>query len=299
MPLNSDKKVAPLKIQKKIIRLIQRDDTDLPSLPFIVNKILDAASDDNTTTDDLAEVITYDQGMTNKLLKLSNSIYYGQRTQVDTVKRAIAVIGFDEIIGIALGMNVMSTLTGKDSGLSLDMKALWIHCIGCATAAKEIAARINPEISGKIFIPGLLHDMGKVILSVYFKEEYRQARSLAMEEQQPLFRVERRVFDLDHAVLSGILMKRWQFPDSILYPSRYHHNPSACPPQHRDAALIINLSDYLCHKAHIGHSGNPVAVTVKDSTQKAGISEVALRLILDQLRYKQDQIKDFFDITTD
>ncbi|SLM30845.1 putative signal transduction protein [Desulfamplus magnetovallimortis] len=264
----------------------------------MVNKIIDAASDDSTTTDELADIITYDQGMTNKLLKLSNSIYYSQRSKVDTVKRAIAVIGFDEIMGIALGMNVMSVLTGRDSGLSLDVKALWLHCIGCATAAKEIASRIHPEISGKIFIPALLHDMGKVILSIYFKDEYHQVRTLAIDQQKPLFRVERQIFNLDHAILSGLLMKRWQFPDSILYPSRYHHNPSASPPAYRDAALIINLSDYLCHKARIGHSGNPVPVTVKNSTEKAGISEVALRLILDQLRYKQEQIKEFFDITT-
>ncbi|MBF0235796.1 MAG: HDOD domain-containing protein [Desulfamplus sp.] len=288
-----------MELQHRIIRLIQRNDTELPSLPVVVNKILDAASDENTTTDNLAEIISYDQGMTNKLLRLSNSIYYGQRNQVDSVRRAISVIGFDEIIGITLGMNVLSSLTGKDSGLSLDMKALWIHCIGCATAAKEIAARINPEISGKIFIPGLLHDMGKVILAVYFKEDYREVRALAMEQQQPLFRVERAVFNLDHAVLSGLLMKRWQFPDHILYPSRYHHNPSACPPAYRDYALIINLANYLCHKAHIGHSGNPMSVAVKNSTRKAGINEVSLKLILDQLRLKQEEIKIFFDITTD
>lgn len=263
----------------------------------MVNKILDVASDESTTTDDLADIISYDQGMTNKLLRLSNSIYYGQRTQVDSVKRAIAVIGFDEIIGIALGMNLLSSLTGKESGLSLDMKALWIHCIGCATAAKEIAARIHPEISGKIFIPALLHDMGKVILAVYFKDEYREVRSLAMERQQPLFRVEREIFQIDHAVLSGLLMKRWQFPDHILYPSRYHHNPAACPPAYRDYATIINLANYLCHKANIGHSGNPVSVAVKNSTRKAGINEISLKLILDQLRLKQEEIKIFFDIT--
>ncbi len=265
----------------------------------MVNKILDVASDETTTTDQLAEIIGYDQGMTNKLLKLANSIYYGQRTKVDSVRRAIAVIGFDEIIGIALGMSVLSSLTDKESGLSLDMKALWIHSIGCATAAKEIAARIHPEIAGKIFIPGLLHDMGKVILSVYFKDDYRQVRALAMEQQLPLFRVERTVFDLDHAILSGLLMKRWQFPDHILYPSRYHHNPSACPSAYKEYALIINIANYLCHKANIGHSGNPMSVAVKDSTRKAGINEIALKLILDQLRLKQEQIKTFFNITTD
>ena len=298
-PCQLFKRDRHLKVQKRIIRLIQRDDTDLPALPFVVNKIIAAASDDTTTTDELADIITYDQGVTNKLLKLSNSLYYGQRTKVDNVKRAIVVIGFDEIMGIALGMTVMSALTPDASGMGLDMKALWIHSIGCATAAKEIAARIHPEISGKIFIPGLLHDMGKIILSVYFKDEYREVRAQAMEQQKPLFRVERQMFGLDHAVLSGLLMKRWNFPDAILYPSRYHHNPSAALPAYTDASLIINLADYLCHKANIGHSGNPVPVTVKNSVQRAGISEVALRLILDQLRYKQDQIKEFFDITMD
>ncbi len=237
--------------------------------------------------------------MTNKLLRLSNSFYYGQRSPVDNVKRAIAVIGFDEIIGIVLGMNLLSSLTEKESGLNLDMKALWIHCIGCATAAKSIASRINPEIAGKIFIPGLLHDMGKVILSIYFKEEYRHVRSISMEEQQPLFRVERTVFDLDHAVLSGLLMKRWRFPEHILYPSRYHHNPSACPPAYREYALIINLANYLCHKANIGHSGNPMSVAVKNSTRKVGITDIELKLLLDQLRLKQEEIKAFFNITTD
>ncbi|MBF0112243.1 MAG: HDOD domain-containing protein [Desulfamplus sp.] len=288
-----------MKLQQRIIRLIQRNDTELPSLPVVVNKILDVASDEGTTIDELADVISYDQGMTNKLLRLANSVYYGQRTQIDSVRRAIAVIGFDEIIGIALGMNVLSSLTAKESGLSLDMKALWIHSIGCATAAKEIASRIHPEISGKIFIPGLLHDMGKVILSVYFKDEYRQVRTLAMDKQEPLFRVEREVFDLDHAVLSGLLMKRWQFPDHILYPSRYHHNPSACPPAYREYAIILNLANYLCHKANIGHSGNPVSVAVKNSTRKVGLNEIALKLIFDQLRVKEDQIKTFFNITTD
>ncbi|MBF0303577.1 MAG: HDOD domain-containing protein [Desulfamplus sp.] len=288
-----------MELQQRIIRLIQRNDTELPSLPVVVNKILDVASDENTTIDQLAEIISYDQGMTNKLLRLANSVYYGQRTEVDSVRRAIAVIGFDEIIGIALGMNVLSSLTDKESGLSLDMKALWIHSIGCATAAKEIAAKIHPEISGKIFIPGLLHDMGKIILAVYFKDDYRKVRALAIEQQQPLFRVERTIFDLDHAVLSGLLMKRWQFPDHILYPSRYHHNPAACPSAYQEYALIINLANYICHKANIGHSGNPMSVAVKNSTRKAGINEIALKLILDQIRLKEEQIKTFFNITTD
>lgn len=277
--------------------MIQKKESDLPTLPVIVDRIISIANDPNTTTDELAEIISYDQGMTNKLLKLSNSIYYAQRTKVDTVKRAITVIGFNEIIGIALGMSILSSFTDK-SGLSLDMKALWIHGIGCATASKELAKRTNPGIAGKIFIPALLHDMGKVMFSVYFKDEYRKVRQVAMEKKKPLYFAENAIFKLDHAMLSALLMKRWNFPNSILLPCRFHHSPESAPVKYKHHALIINLADYLTQKAGIGHSGNPVPVAVKNIFSKLGTNENIIKMLLDQLKRKEEEIKDFFKITS-
>jgi HD-like signal output (HDOD) protein len=140
-----------MEIKTEILKMVQKRDSDLPTLPVVVDRIISIASDQNTTTQELADAISYDQGMTNKLLKLANSIYYAQKTKVETIKRAVTVIGFDEIIGIALGMGILSSFTDK-SGLSLDMKALWIHGIGVATVAKELAKRTNPGIANKIFI---------------------------------------------------------------------------------------------------------------------------------------------------
>ncbi|MFH2093188.1 MAG: HDOD domain-containing protein [Pseudomonadota bacterium] len=285
-------------IKAEILKMVQKKDSDLPTLPVVIDRIISVASDAKTTTEELAEVISYDQGMTNKLLKLSNSIYYAQKTQVETVKRAITVIGFDEIIGIALGMGILSSFTDK-SGLTLDMKALWIHGIGVATISKELARRTNPGIANKIFIPALLHDMGKVIFSVYFKDEYRKVRQLAMEKKRPLYFAENAVFKLDHAVLSALLMKRWNFPLSIMLPCRFHHNPESAPLKFKHQALILNLADYLTQKAGIGHSGNPVPVTVKNSPKKIGVNQSILKLVIEQLRKKENEIKEFFNITTE
>lgn len=285
-------------IQKRIIQMIQSSDTELPTLSVIVDNILEAASKESTTTDDLAEIINYDPGITNKLLMLANSVYYGQRNPVDSIKRAITVIGFDEIIGITLGMSVLSAFAEKNQGLGLDVKALWIHSIGTATAAKEIARRANPDIAKKIFIPGLLHDMGKILFSVNFKQDYRKVRESCLEQRKPLYRVEKLLMKIDHAVLSGLLMKRWRFPESILLPCRFHHNPEACPNDFRQQALIINLANYLTHKAGIGHSGNPVPVAVKDSPRKTGVSAEVLRMIIEKLASQEEQIKEFFKITT-
>ena len=286
-----------MEIKAEILKMIQKKESDLPTLPVVVDRIISVASDEKTTTEELAQVISYDPGMTNKLLKLANSIYYAQKTRVETTKRAITIIGFDEIIGIALGMGILSSFTDK-SGLSLDMKALWIHGIGVATASKELAKRTNPGIANKIFIPALLHDMGKVILSVYFKDEYMKVRQLAMEKKKPLYFVENAFLKLDHAILSALLMKRWNFPPSIMLPCRFHHNPESAPIKFRHQSLIINLADYLTQKAGIGHSGNPVPVTVKNSPKKIGVSPSILKLTIDHLKRKEDEIKEFFDITT-
>ena len=285
-------------IRERVVELIKKKDSDLPTLPAVVDRIIGAASDSKTTTEELAEIISFDQGITNKLLVLANSVYYGQRTKVDTIKRSITVIGFDEIIGIALAMSILSSFSDK-SGLALDMKVLWIHAIGVATAAKELAKRTNPSIADKVFIPALLHDMGKVILSIYFKEEYIEVRQKAIEQKKTLYVMENEILKINHASLAALLMKRWNFPNSILMPCRFHHNPEKCPIKLQHMTLIINLADYLCQKAGIGHSGNPVPVTVKNSFQKVGTNAQILRMIIEKLKKKDDQIKEFFRITTE
>ncbi len=286
-----------MEVKAQILKMIQKKDGGFPNLSGVIDRIVIVASDEKTTTEDLAGIISYDQGMSNQLLKLANSVYYAQKTNIETVKKSITVIGFDETIGIALAMGILSSFS-DESGLSLDVKALWIHGIGVATVSKELAKRTNPGIASKIFIPALLHDMGKVILSVYFKDEYRKVRQFAIEHNKPLYFAENTILKLDHAILSALLMKRWNFPQSIMIPCRFHHNPESAPIKFKHQSLIINLADYLTQKAQIGHSGNPVPVTVKNVSNKIGVNETVLKLMIDQVKRKESEIKEFFNITT-
>ncbi len=286
-----------MEIKEQILKMVQKKESDLPTLSGVIDRIVSAASDDKTTTKDLAEIISYDQGMSNQLLKLANSVYYAQQKDVETIKRAITVIGFDEIIGIALAIGILSSFSDK-SGLRLDMKALCLHGIGVAIVSKELAKRTNPEIANKIFVPALLHDLGKVMLSIYFRDDYRKVRQFAIDKNKTLYFAESAILKLDHAILSALLMKRWNFPQSIVIPCRFHHNPESAPIKFRQQSLIINLADYLTQKAQIGHSCNPVAVTVKNSIKKIGVNETELKLLIDQIRGKESEIKEFFNIIT-
>jgi HD-like signal output (HDOD) protein len=285
-------------LKNNILKLIQKKESELPTLPAVADKIVSVASDKKTTTEELAEIIAYDQAITFKLIKLSNSIYYAQRSRVDTIKRAVTVIGFDEIMGIALSMSVLKSMSDK-SGFSLDMKALWMHAIGCATAAKELAKRTNPSIANKVFVPCLLHDVGKILFSVYFKEEYQKVRQVAMEARTPLYAAEMKVFEIDHAVVAALLLKRWNFPNSIIIPCRYHHKPDVCPPEFKHMTLLINLANYLVQKSGIGHSGNPVPVAAKNIIKKVGTNEQILHLTIENLKKNEEKIKEFFQLTTE
>ncbi len=285
-------------LKSKILRLVQKKGSDLPTLPIVINKIISVASDKDSTIEELEKIISHDQAMVSKLIKLSNSMYYAQKTKVESIKRAIGVIGFDEIIGIALGMELLSSFK-DDSGKKLNMDALWMHSIGVATASKELVKRIDSSLAKKMFLPALLHDIGKIIFSVYFKEEYIKVQRFATERKKTLYFAENSIFKLDHATLSALLMKRWNFPESIIIPCRFHHNPESAPIKYKQQAIIIHLADYLTQKARIGHSGNPVSMMIKNSIKAVGLNRLKLEMIVDQLRGQKDDIQAFFDITTE
>ena len=206
-----------MKIDQKIQDMIRNKNTQLPTLPVIVEKILSMARKDNTSAKDLAETISRDQAISNKILRLSNSAYYGMMKEIDSIPRAITIIGFDEIISLTIGMSVISAFNGGNgSGKNFNMKGMWIHSLGCAFAARKTAKKLEIREAEQIFISGLLHDMGKVIFALYFPDEYNTAFDYSKENEIYLYRSEKHILGIDHAALSGLLMERWNFPDIIL-----------------------------------------------------------------------------------
>ncbi len=283
-------------IKEEVLKLVRNDNSDLPTLPVVINKIISVASDKTSTIDDLEEIISYGQAITSKLLKLSNSIYYSQKTKVETVKRAISVIGFDEIVGIALGMELLPSFK-DESGMNLNMRALWKHSVGVAMSSKELARKTNPGIINEVFLPALLHDIGKIIFSVYFKDEYKSVQKFAEEKEKTLHYAENTIFKLNHATLSALLMKRWNFPNSFVLPCRFHHNPDSTPVEFKHHAHIIALADYITQKARVGLRGSVTPPIPKNSLIVLGLNQAKLELIIDQIRRRKDEIETFFEIT--
>jgi len=284
------------KIKEKITDLVRNKKTQLPTLPVIVNKILGVAADEKTSTKDLAGFIGNDQALANKILRLSNSAYYGQMKQVDSIKRAVTVIGFNEVVGLTIGMNVFSTFKENPVHEIFDLRNLWIHSVGCATAAKEIGMQTGSKAAEKLFLNGLLHDMGKVILAIHFPKEYRAVLEQANKTETFLFLNERKMLGIDHAALTGLLMERWRFPDSLIFPCRFHHDPTRCTRDFKRHAMILGLADYICYRADIGNGGSSRPPILANSLQKLGLSIKDLKKLIGVLKEKRASIQEFFEL---
>ncbi len=283
-----------MKIDQKIRDMIRSKDTQLPTLPIFIDKILEIAGKDDTSSKDLAQFIGNDQAISNKILRLANSAYYGMMKEIDSIARAITIIGFNEIISLTIGMSVISTFQKKHLEGILDLDNLWKHSIACGFASKIIAKQIKMNIVEQIFLNGLLHDMGKILFANYFPDEYRYTLLEAEKEQTHLHCKEKEILGVDHAMLSGMIMEKWHFPDNLVFPSRYHHSPEMCPSRYQRSAYVIKLADYLCLKAEIGKSGTPVIPETGDVKKNLGLNDEDITSCEEELKKQKAKIDEFF-----
>lgn len=293
-------------IRERIIDLVRDKRTQLPTLPVILTNILKVASDENASAGDLAAFIGKDQAMTNKVLRLANSAYYGLARKVDSIHRAISVIGFNEIVSVAVGMGVYKALNVTRRDSLLNMNDLWLHSIGCSFAAKEILATLPATLKSnnnnapirkpkgdEIFLSGLLHDIGKVLFIIYFAEPYRLVLGEAIKQQKPLDQKENELLGINHAQMAGLIMQRWNFPETLMLPSLYHHQPNACPQPYHMLAMVVQMADFVCHQAQVGQSGNPAVIYPDQASTTLGFKEKDVENQVNCLQQKRPAIEQF------
>lgn len=241
-----------MKIEDRVTDLIRNQKTNLPTLPVVINNIIATARRAETSAKDLASFSMNDQSISARVLKVANSSYYGMPKEIDSISRAIVVIGFREILSLTLGMSVFSALSQKSEDGLMDMAGLWKHSIAVGFALRKIAEKTGRTSYESTILVGLLHDIGKIIFSSYFPDEYEEVLKRATTDEEPLHKLERKILGLDHAEMGYRLMEHWKFPADIAEPLHYHHNPSECPDGHM--ALVVNMANLIAHKSGIGES---------------------------------------------
>jgi putative nucleotidyltransferase with HDIG domain len=216
---------------------------NLPTIPAVLAKIIGLTDGENASGKDLVEVVEHDQSLTSKILRLANSAFFGQSRQVATIPRAVVLLGFSTVRNLALSVKVWEALGNGVSKAHLE--ELWGHSVAVAVATKHLTARLRAGDPDEAFTSGLLHDVGRLVIAMRFKEHYWQAVGGAAE-RGPVETVESATFGVDHAEVGGWMLEAWNLPPGIVEAVRLHHTGFArrgVPGTLAVANRLITLSD--------------------------------------------------------
>jgi len=229
---------------------------DLPTLPPMLEKITEMIEDENSTPKQIAEVISKDQVLSAKVLKMVNSPIYGFPRRINTIQHALVLLGFNVIRGIIISTSVFDIMT------QYMVVGLWEYSLGCATASKIIADELNLKDPEEYAVTGLLHDIGKVVIALQLPEEKEEINKLVKEKDISYFEAEREILGFSHDRVNAWLAEHWNLPLNIKEGLTYHHNPTLAK-FYPDFAYVVHIANFITRVLELGSGGDELVPMLK------------------------------------
>jgi putative nucleotidyltransferase with HDIG domain len=204
-------------------------------------EVVELVDNPKTSASRLGRLISTDQALTAKVLKIANSPFYGFPRKISTIDFAIIVLGYDALKEIVISISLVSSLQKKSDSV-FDAKGFWDHSITSGVLARRLARDLGYRVSGEVFVGGLLHDMGISVLHRYFRNEYRRIAEILVDTDLNAIEAEESVLGVTHAEVGGWLAERWNLPDHLVEAISYHHTPSRAD-KNKDLVALIHCAD--------------------------------------------------------
>lgn len=239
-----------LELKDKILSKLR----DLPTLPEVATKVMEIANNPRSSAADMAKVISQDQALTAKILKLVNSAYYGFPRKISTITQAIVILGFRTVRDLVLNISISDMFNSKSVG-GLNAESLWLHNLGTAVTAKILAKRVGYDPVEEAFTAGLLHDLGKLVLIKLFPQEYEKIATIAKNGDRWIRDVEESILEIDHSIVGKWVAENWKFPPQLVQAIQMHHQPNL-DNEYPELTSIVHGSDILARIKKIGSGGD-------------------------------------------
>ncbi|HNR13440.1 MAG TPA: HDOD domain-containing protein [Thermodesulfobacteriota bacterium] len=266
----------------RLSQIIKRID-DLPTLPRTVLMITELVNNPRSSARELSRVITDDQVLTARLLRLVNSSFYGFPQRITTVTGAIVLLGFDEIRNLLLTTSLFDLFSTARRKNGVHPEALWDHSLGCAVSAKVIGQYIGYEKVEELFVSGLLHDIGKIVEMVYASKDFSIVEAAVAQRGLLVVKAEEELLGYSHADVGKLLAEQWNLHPKHVEAIACHHVPHTADRFQRET-YIVHLADILCRALDLGSGGdNKIPRLHEDSFRVLGLDVNALDPIMDTI----------------
>lgn len=213
----------------------------LISLPEIYIRVSQALEDENHNAKQLGDIIGHDPALTARILRIVNSAYYSLATQVELVSRAVSVIGEDDLRNLVLATSAVDTFKRIPNQL-VDIDLFWRHSVHTGIVARLLSKYCNILHGERLFVAGMLHDIGKLVL--YFKEPELSQQVLlkAADTDGQLFNAEKEIIGFTHGDVGAALIDAWKLSDTLKEVIAYHHTPLNAK-EYRIETAIVHIAN--------------------------------------------------------
>jgi len=227
----------------------------LPTLPTVYSALCDTIANPRSTAEDVAKVISIDQASTLKVLKMANSAFFGFSGRIETVSRAVVVLGFDEIRSLVLSSSVMDLFKKQKTLHRFHPRDFWAHSIAVGLITRILGKMLGVVHLENFFVAGILHDIGKLFFFESAEEDYGRALGLVDEKNCLIREAELEVLGMDHALVGSMVADQWKLPEPIRNAIHYHHFGMAGDEPDLFLACV-HLGDVLARALVLGYPGD-------------------------------------------
>lgn len=263
-----------------------RDTRTLPTLPGIIAKMGSMAESDKVSSQEIAKVVSADQVLSAKVLRLVNSAFYGFPGRVSTVSNALILLGVNVVKSLAITSSIFEIMEKNTVGL-------WEHSMGVAVAANTISKTLKLPDAEETATAALLHDIGKVIIKIKLQDDYDQLGALMTSKGLTMMEAEQELLGTNHAEIGGWLVSSWLLPEKLIEPVACHHHVEKSS-LHQVKTAVVHVADALIKASGFGFSGDHFAPRIHPlAWSKLGLNEALLETIITETEDKLVETKNF------
>ncbi len=222
----------------------------LVSPPDVYVKVFDLMESPTATADEMGLIISQDPSLTARLLKIVNSPFYSFSAKIDTVSRAVTVVGLRELYSLVVAVSAVKSFSAIPNDV-VNMDTFWRHSIYCGIISRLLAKRCHVLHPERLFIAGLLHDIGSLVIYNRAPDIAKKMLTIANGDEEKLFNAELDELGFSHAELGGELLKQWSLPDNLQEAVAFHHDPVRAKEAKMEAS-IVHMANLLANQSELG-----------------------------------------------